>query len=194
MIEFFRHSGMHHLYASALRQLETAASGASTDLQLSLAPSISTDLVDLLGEGSSASQSALVEFIAQRQMIAIGQAYSQILYNQPVASPGSISPPSISSTTYCRSAFTCTLKLVTINVRSLHDSGKVKFVFSQLASIGADIAFVQETRLPVHFDLPRLDGFHIATLPAEPNRGGLLIAVRDRPEVSVIQEKKIGSR
>eukprot|EP00971_Amphidinium_carterae_P188227 3736245-Amphidinium_carterae.2 len=42
------------------------------------------------------------------------------------------------------------LKFVTINVRTLFDSGKMKFVGSQLHSIHADLVMMQETRLPAH--------------------------------------------
>eukprot|EP00971_Amphidinium_carterae_P273514 5428114-Amphidinium_carterae.3 len=173
MIEFIRHSGMHHLYASTLQLLESATSGASTDLQLTLFPSISIEIVDLLGEGTSTPPSALVEFIAHRQMIAINHVYS-LLCNQPALVSGSPTPPPSPPSNHCTGAFTCSLKLITINLRSMLDSGKVK--------------------LPADFDLPRLDGFHIATLPAAPTRGGLMIAVRENPEIAFVQEKRIGLR
>eukprot|EP00971_Amphidinium_carterae_P327309 6458592-Amphidinium_carterae.1 len=126
-------------------------------------------------------------------MIAINHVYS-LLCNQPALVSGSPTSPLSPPSNHCTDAFTCSLKLVTINLRSMLDSGKVKFVFSQLASIRADIVFVQETRLPADFDLPRLDGFHIATLPAAPTRGGLMIAVRENPDIAIVQEKRIGLR
>eukprot|EP00971_Amphidinium_carterae_P027229 536332-Amphidinium_carterae.1 len=53
------------------------------------------------------------------------------------------------------------LKLVTINIRTLFDSGKMKFVVNRLHSMKADVVFVQETRLPEHADLEQLDGFQL---------------------------------
>eukprot|EP00971_Amphidinium_carterae_P283428 5626471-Amphidinium_carterae.2 len=192
MTEFIRHSGGSQRYISLLRQLESSCAGASTDLQHDPPPQ-SLEVTKLLGAGSLPPLATFVEFIAHRQILALHAAYSQIIRNQPVPSPSSsLSLPT--TTVHSQCDFTCTLKLLSINVRSLHDSGKVKFVFSQLAAIDTDIAFVQETRLPAHFDFPQMDGFHLATSPADTTRGGLMIAVRKSPAVSVLKEKTIGWR
>eukprot|EP00971_Amphidinium_carterae_P019609 386254-Amphidinium_carterae.1 len=70
------------------------------------------------------------------------------------------------------------LKCVTINVRTMNDTGKAKFVLERLSALSADVAFIQETRLTDKFDFAALDGYHIAAAPATGGQGGLLIVIR----------------
>eukprot|EP00971_Amphidinium_carterae_P297295 5906184-Amphidinium_carterae.1 len=76
----------------------------------------------------------------------------------------------------------------------MNDPGKVKFVFKQLNAIHADIVFIQETRLPDHFDYSILDSFHLTSAPAIRGQGGLLIAVKQAPFVTPIQHKVVSPR
>eukprot|EP00971_Amphidinium_carterae_P210111 4168309-Amphidinium_carterae.2 len=80
-----------------------------------------------------------------------------------------------------KSDLTLGLKLVSINVRTLHDSGKMKFVAAQLHKMKADVVFVQETRLPASADLQHLDGFQLFATPSPSGHGGLLVMVREDP-------------
>eukprot|EP00971_Amphidinium_carterae_P089072 1762831-Amphidinium_carterae.3 len=86
------------------------------------------------------------------------------------------------------------LKVITLNVRTLHDSGKMKFVAEQLHAIKADIVFIQESRLPAHADMQKLDGFELFSTPAISGHGGLLVLVRQDPLFSAQSFKICSSR
>eukprot|EP00971_Amphidinium_carterae_P083887 1660065-Amphidinium_carterae.2 len=86
------------------------------------------------------------------------------------------------------------IRLVTINIRTLYDSGKMKFVASQLSLLHADVVFVQETRLPEHVDLQHLDGFELFTSPAVHGHGGLMIMVRQDKLFAVDRFRQVSSR
>eukprot|EP00971_Amphidinium_carterae_P241737 4799912-Amphidinium_carterae.2 len=86
------------------------------------------------------------------------------------------------------------LRLITINIRTLYDSGKMKFFASQLKVLKADIVFVQETRLPEKVDLQQLDGFQLFTTPSPHGHGGLMVLVRIDPLLAADRHRSISSR
>eukprot|EP00971_Amphidinium_carterae_P037086 728766-Amphidinium_carterae.2 len=117
MIEFIRSSGMQHLYHAALCQLESAFTGASTDLQLDFSPPVLTGMPFATPVGTT-----FEAFIAHRQFLAVRIAYEQILAHRLAPLPSPTSPSFFTSSSDAN--FTFTLKLVTINVRTMNDSGK----------------------------------------------------------------------
>eukprot|EP00971_Amphidinium_carterae_P335658 6471629-Amphidinium_carterae.5 len=86
------------------------------------------------------------------------------------------------------------LRCITINVRSMNDVGKTKFVLERLHSLSADIVFIQETRLPEKFDFTMLDKFHVVAAPAISGQGGLLILVRQDSQCVLESHRAVGPR
>eukprot|EP00971_Amphidinium_carterae_P247240 4910067-Amphidinium_carterae.2 len=205
MLEFIRWCGRDD-YIAAIDKIERRGGGASTDQQHCFSLPSLQELSGLfsawLSPGCETAQSTFqhpscsstfVNFIGATHAIAMSAAFNSTI---------GISPPLLRNESPCvqrqascsSSVFSAALKLVTINVRSMNDSGKVKFVFKQLQKINADIAFIQETRLPEHFDYSMLDSFHLVAAPSIRGQGGLLIAVKQEQFVTPIQHKVVSPR
>eukprot|EP00971_Amphidinium_carterae_P165650 3283655-Amphidinium_carterae.1 len=89
------------------------------------------------------------------------------------------------------------LSILTINIRSLNEAGKLKFVASKLEQLGVDIAFIQETRLPDSFDMTKIDGYHIVSSPSASTsgaHGGLMTMVRCSLDAAPLYSQHVSHR
>eukprot|EP00971_Amphidinium_carterae_P329005 6461218-Amphidinium_carterae.2 len=205
MAEFIRHSSVRQCYADALRAIEQKMAGASTDHQLLASPPPLRDLlaassccvayqgwVAALSDFTARLSSTFDDFISLKHVLALGDAFRRI--TTPSLGLPAVQPQLGADVSMQGGDMSLALKIISINVRSMHDSGKVKFVFQRLRDLGADIAFIQETRLPSHFNFTNLDDYHIVTAPAVAGHGGLLIAVKHAEHVALSKYKVFSSR
>eukprot|EP00971_Amphidinium_carterae_P345620 6486683-Amphidinium_carterae.2 len=112
-------------------------------------------------------------------------------------SSSSSSPPTLGPRGHLvkrKSDLTLPLRLITINIRTLYDSGKMKFFASQLKLLSADVVFVQETRISEKIDLQQLNGFQLFSTPALHGHGGLMVLVRSDPLLAVDRHRSISPR
>eukprot|EP00971_Amphidinium_carterae_P080855 1599482-Amphidinium_carterae.2 len=79
-----------------------------------------------------------------------------------------------------RKAAVFEFKLLSINIRSLAEQGKLVYVSSKLEDCSVDIACVQETRLRGDLDVRKVGEYSLFTTPATRFRGGLMTLVRER--------------
>eukprot|EP00971_Amphidinium_carterae_P318313 6327195-Amphidinium_carterae.4 len=200
MLEFILHSGMTCRYWEACKKLEAGSSGASTDHQLQFCLPGTLELLgidDYLPGRSETVRTAdatptFVDFIQGKHTYALQAAYNSLFAGRaPACMPAQMVAGDVTQHGH---DFSASLKLLTLNVRSMNDLGKVKFVFHRLQNLGADIAFLQETRLPLQFNIPTMDGFHIVTAPAQAGHGGLLIAVKKSDYVVAHHHRIVSSR
>eukprot|EP00971_Amphidinium_carterae_P066471 1316342-Amphidinium_carterae.1 len=77
-------------------------------------------------------------------------------------------------------------KLLSINIRSLAEQGKLVYVTTKLSDCEVDIACVQETRLRGDLDVRKVGDYSLFTTPASRYRGGLMTLVRERPGVQTV--------
>eukprot|EP00971_Amphidinium_carterae_P187340 3718238-Amphidinium_carterae.2 len=84
------------------------------------------------------------------------------------------------------------LRLATINVRSMNDAGKIKFVADRAMQRKLDILFVQETRLPDTITSMTVDGYNLIASPAASSagaHGGLAVLIKVDPHFSIEAHK-----
>eukprot|EP00971_Amphidinium_carterae_P299126 5942609-Amphidinium_carterae.3 len=93
-----------------------------------------------------------------------------------------------------KSAKEFSLKITTFNARSMQEPGKLNFMAEQLQKLETDIMMVQETRFRDSFVLDSIGSFDLFTVPAEPHRGGLMILIRQRKGIKVIEHTSPCSR
>eukprot|EP00971_Amphidinium_carterae_P102720 2033197-Amphidinium_carterae.2 len=96
-----------------------------------------------------------------------------------------------------QATLTFELRILTINIRSLNEAGKLKFVASKLAQLGVDIAFIQETRLPISFDMTQIDGYHVVSSPSASTsgaHGGLLTLVKCTLDATPLFSRQVSHR
>eukprot|EP00971_Amphidinium_carterae_P235480 4673125-Amphidinium_carterae.3 len=86
------------------------------------------------------------------------------------------------------------LKVLTINIRSLSEAGKLKFVVNKLDQMGIDVAFIQETRLSSTLDMTKIGDFHLVSSPASETsgaHGGLMTLVRSTLDATPLFSRQI---
>eukprot|EP00971_Amphidinium_carterae_P343866 6483898-Amphidinium_carterae.2 len=96
-----------------------------------------------------------------------------------------------------QATLTFALSILTINIRSLNEAGKLKFVASKLEQLGVDIAFIQETRLPDSFDMTKIDGYHIVSSPSASTsgaHGGLMTLVKCSLDATPLFSQQVSHR
>eukprot|EP00971_Amphidinium_carterae_P170106 3370412-Amphidinium_carterae.1 len=206
-MEFILGSGRQLWYAEARKRIEQAYRGASTDHQLVLSPPSILDMFGTAADPSTTLGSKMGswvnslpdmsitfdDFVSNLHALSLSDAYNPLNpYLEPAHFPSAQTRAAASSLP--DQDFSTALRLLTINTRSLNDLGKIKFVFNQLQKLNTDIAFIQETRLGEHFNMPVVDGFHVVTAPAQAGHGGLLIAVRKGDHISELHHKVISRR
>eukprot|EP00971_Amphidinium_carterae_P169021 3348398-Amphidinium_carterae.1 len=102
-----------------------------------------------------------------------------------------------SSTLNSGSSLSLALSFVTINIRSLSEAGKIKFLAKRAADIKADVVFVQETRLTSCISGMTVEGYTIVASPASTAsgaHGGLAIFVRIDPQLVLASHKAVSHR
>eukprot|EP00971_Amphidinium_carterae_P201853 4005205-Amphidinium_carterae.2 len=98
---------------------------------------------------------------------------------------------------FASASVTLSLKLATINVRSMAEVGKIKFVADRATQRKIDILFIQETRLSGSFEAMTVDGFELVTSPASTaagSHGGLAVMVRSDPQLAVVSHRHVSHR
>eukprot|EP00971_Amphidinium_carterae_P325897 6456441-Amphidinium_carterae.1 len=88
------------------------------------------------------------------------------------------------------------LTLLTINIRSLNEAGKLKFFTDQLLAL-VDFAFVQETRLPTSFENSQVGEYHIIASPALESagaHGGLMVLVKADKQTTLLSHSLVCHR
>eukprot|EP00971_Amphidinium_carterae_P109055 2159583-Amphidinium_carterae.1 len=81
------------------------------------------------------------------------------------------------------------LTVSSLNARSLLEPGKLLFAAKQFIEMEADVICLQETRLRDTLQLDKVGEYQLCTSPAEPHRGGLMVMVRDRQGIAVVEQK-----
>eukprot|EP00971_Amphidinium_carterae_P168517 3338833-Amphidinium_carterae.3 len=72
------------------------------------------------------------------------------------------------------------LTVLSLNIRSLAEQGKIKFATERLQTLGVDVCCFQETRLREHIKIDKVDDYHIFSTPASRHKGGLFTMILDR--------------
>eukprot|EP00971_Amphidinium_carterae_P190889 3787982-Amphidinium_carterae.1 len=86
------------------------------------------------------------------------------------------------------------LKVSSFNARSLLETGKLIFVAKVLAKRDIDILCVQESRFREVLSIPSVEGYRLCSAPASATRGGLLVMVRDRPGLELLEHEVVCPR
>eukprot|EP00971_Amphidinium_carterae_P301059 5981909-Amphidinium_carterae.3 len=86
------------------------------------------------------------------------------------------------------------LAVSSFNAKSLLEPGKLVFFAKQLEQLDIDIACVQESRFRDTHHLERVQNYHICSAAAEPHRGGLLVLVRERSGLVVLEHEVVSPR
>eukprot|EP00971_Amphidinium_carterae_P305859 6078223-Amphidinium_carterae.2 len=88
-------------------------------------------------------------------------------------------------------------RLGTLNIRSLNESGKIKFVAKRAADLQLDVLFLQETRLPSSLGDLQVEGYECITSPAlaaSGAHGGLALLVKLDPLLAVLSHRSVSHR
>eukprot|EP00971_Amphidinium_carterae_P352277 6492525-Amphidinium_carterae.2 len=80
-----------------------------------------------------------------------------------------------------------TFRLLSINIRSLAEQGKLVYVASKLRDCEVDVACVQETRLREELDVKTTGEYSLFSTPSSRYKGGLMTLVRDRAGIQTIE-------
>eukprot|EP00971_Amphidinium_carterae_P335481 6471359-Amphidinium_carterae.2 len=86
------------------------------------------------------------------------------------------------------------LSVATFNAKSLLEAGKLVFFAKQLDSADIDVVCVQETRFRDAHLIEKVQNFRICSVAAEQHRGGLMVLVRDRPGLSILEHEHVSNR
>eukprot|EP00971_Amphidinium_carterae_P191659 3803166-Amphidinium_carterae.2 len=86
------------------------------------------------------------------------------------------------------------LRVSTFNARSLLEPGKLLFVAKKLAGADIDILCVQESRFRDSFSLSSIEGYQLCTVLADATRGGLLVMIRDKPGLTLLEQHACSAR
>eukprot|EP00971_Amphidinium_carterae_P148835 2950500-Amphidinium_carterae.4 len=86
------------------------------------------------------------------------------------------------------------IKVSTFNARSLLETGKLIFVAKVLAKRNIDVLCVQESRFREVLSIPSVEGYRLCSAPASSTKGVLLVMVRDRPGIDLIEHEVVCPR
>eukprot|EP00971_Amphidinium_carterae_P335463 6471319-Amphidinium_carterae.2 len=86
------------------------------------------------------------------------------------------------------------LKVSSFNARSLLETGKLIYVAKVLAKRNIDILCVQESRFREVLSIPSVEGYRLCSAPASATRGGLLVMIRDRPGLELLEHEVVCPR
>eukprot|EP00971_Amphidinium_carterae_P197785 3925412-Amphidinium_carterae.3 len=186
---------MHHQQACTfefIRNLQVELAGAGAELEVSAVsdlPIRSSSFACRTGVSFVTSTFAELPFSLPRSIME--QPLFDFGLTVPVVEqPKHTSPVAESSVSHG-------LTLLTVNIRSLNEAGKLKFLTDQLLALKVDIAFVQETRLPASFENSQVGQYHLISSPALESagaHGGLMVLIKAEKQTTLLSHSLVCHR